>query len=69
MRYSREVAASLRAGVNKLEDFTAWVLGFRNEQSDELAKLPETLANAVRKSLDGRVKYARDPTDQQLGRG
>ena len=33
LRYSREVAASLRAGVNKREDFNlfkAWVLGFRN---------------------------------------
>ncbi len=46
--------------------------GFYNEQSDELAKLPEMLADAhiarIRlKRLDGRAmsKYGRDPTDQQ----
>ncbi len=28
------------------EDFKGWVLGFYNEQSDELAKLPMMLADA-----------------------
>jgi hypothetical protein len=31
---------------NSPEDFKGWVVGFYNEQSDELAELPETLADA-----------------------
>ena len=51
------MAASLRAGVNKREDFKAWVLSQpeysgsatstqAESESDELAKLTETLADA-----------------------
>jgi hypothetical protein len=32
------------------EDFKGWVVEFHNEWSDELAKLPETLADAQKKS-------------------
>jgi hypothetical protein len=46
------------------EDFKGWVVGFDNEQSDELAKLlPEMLADA--KIARWQSKYGRDPTDQQ----
>ena len=47
------------------EDFTGWVVGpgFYNEQSDELAKLPEMLADA--QIARWQSKYGRDPTDQQ----
>jgi len=103
-RYSRQVATSLRAAVNKREqqlyqdylarlrskdtellhtpdgevgplergftsatspeDFKGWVVGFDNEQSDELAKLlPEMLADA--KIARWQSKYGRDPTDQE----
>jgi hypothetical protein len=45
------------------EDFKGWVLGFYNEQSDELAKLPVMLADA--QIARWQSKYGRDPTDQQ----
>ena len=45
------------------EDFKGWVVGFYNEQSDELAKLPEMLADA--QVARWQSKYGRDPTDQQ----
>ena len=45
------------------KDFKGWVVGFYNEQSDELAKLPEMLADAQIARWQG--KYGRDPTDQQ----
>ena len=45
------------------EDFKGWVVGFYNEQSDELAKLPEMLADAL--IARWQSKYGRDPSDQQ----
>ena len=45
------------------EDFKGWVVGFCNEQSDELAKLPEMLADA--QVARWQSKYGRDPPDQQ----
>jgi hypothetical protein len=45
------------------EDFQGWVLGFYNEQSDGLAKLPVMLADAQIARWQSR--YGRDPTDQQ----
>jgi hypothetical protein len=42
---------------------TRRVLGFYSEQSDELAKLPEMLADA--QVARWQSKYGRDPTDQQ----
>jgi hypothetical protein len=45
------------------EDFQGWVLGFYNEQSDGLAKLPVTLADAQIARWQSR--FGRDPTDQQ----
>ena len=45
------------------EDFKGWVVGFYNEQSDELAKLPEMPADA--QVARWQNKYGRDPTDQQ----
>ena len=35
------------ASATSPEDFKGWVLGFYNEQSDELAKLPEMRGPAV----------------------
>jgi hypothetical protein len=40
------------------EDFKGWVVGFYNEQSDELAKLPEMLADA--QVARWQSKYGRD---------
>jgi Tfp pilus assembly protein PilP len=45
------------------EDLRGWVVGFCNEQSDELAKLPEMRADA--QVARWQSKYGRDPTDQQ----
>jgi hypothetical protein len=45
------------------EDFKPWVVGFHHEWSDELAKLPETLANV--QVARWQSKYGRGPTDQQ----
>ena len=45
------------------EDFQGWVLGFYNEQSDGLAKLPVMLADAQIARWQSR--YGREPTDQQ----
>ena len=45
------------------KDFKGWVVGFYNEQSDELAKLPEMLADAQIARCQS--KYGRDPADQQ----
>jgi hypothetical protein len=45
------------------ENFKGWVVGFHSEHSDELAKLPETLADAQVARWPS--KYGRDPTDQQ----
>ncbi len=45
------------------EDFRGWVVGFHNEQSDELAKLPGMLADE--QIARWQNKYGRDPTDQQ----
>ena len=45
------------------EDFQGWVLGFYNEQSDGLAKLPVMLADA--QIARWQSKFGRDPTDQQ----
>ena len=45
------------------EYFEEWVVGFSNEQSVKLAKLPEMLADAQVARWQG--KYGRDPTDQQ----
>ncbi len=47
------------------EDFKGWVVGFYNEQSDELAKLPEMLADSDAQVARWQSKYGRDPTDQQ----
>ncbi len=49
------------------EDFKGWVVGFYNEQSDELAKLPEMLADSAAQVArwQSNLKYGRDPTDQQ----
>jgi hypothetical protein len=43
-------------------NFKGWVVGFYNEQSDELAKLPETLADA--QVARWQSKYGRDPVDR-----
>ncbi len=48
------------------EDFMAWVVGFHGEHSDELTKLPTTLADAQVVRWQG--KYGRDPTDQRRRR-
>jgi hypothetical protein len=45
------------------EDFQGWALGFYNEQSDGLAKLPVMLADAQIARWQSR--FGRDPTDQQ----
>ncbi len=45
------------------EDFQGWVLGFYNEQSNGLAKLPVMLADAQIARWQSR--FGRDPTDQQ----
>jgi hypothetical protein len=47
------------------EDFKPWALGFYNEQSDELAKLPVMLADAQIARWQSKYIYGRDPTDQQ----
>ena len=46
------------------EDFKGWVVGFYNEQSDELAELPETLADAQVARWQGKV-LAWERPDQQ----
>ena len=46
-----------------LDDFNGWVVGFYGEWSDELAKLPTTLADA--QVARWQSKYGRDPMDQQ----
>jgi hypothetical protein len=51
------------ASATSPEDFKGWVVGFYNEQSDELAKLPEMLADA--QVARWQSKYGRKPTDQQ----
>ncbi len=45
------------------EDFEGWVVGFYNEQSDELTKLPDMRADA--QIARWQSKYGRDPTNQQ----
>ena len=45
------------------EDFKGWVVEFHNEWSDELAKLPGTLADA--QVARWQSKYGRGPTVQQ----
>jgi hypothetical protein len=51
------------ASATSREDFKGWVVGFYNEQSNELAKLPEMLADV--QIARWQNKYGRDPTDQQ----
>ena len=41
----------------------SWIVGFHGEHSDELAKLPTTLADA--QVARWQSKYGSDPTDQQ----
>ena len=48
------------------DDFKGWVVGFHHEWSDELAKLPMTLADA--QVARWQSKYGRDPTDQHRSR-
>ncbi len=58
------------------EDFMGWVVGFHGEHSDELTKLPTTLADAQVarchqwQGSEGTGKYGlgRDPTDQHWQR-
>ena len=49
--------------VTNPDDFKGWAVGFHHEWSDELAKLPEMLADA--QVARWQSKYGRDPTDQQ----
>ena len=45
------------------QNFVGWVVGFYSEWSDELTKLPETLADA--QVVRWQSKYGREPTIQQ----
>ncbi len=49
------------------EDFKGWVVGFCNEQSDELAKLPEMLADAQVARSAGDGPHTGGPKDRLVG--
>jgi hypothetical protein len=49
------------ANATNPDDFKGWAVGFYGEWSDELTKLPMTLADA--QIARWQSKYGRDPTD------
>ena len=60
----RGIIKGLLKATNSGENFDAWVVGFYGEFLDNLAKLPEKIADAQVVRWQSR-KYGREPTIQQ----